>query len=213
MVTLGIDRSMLSPAKNLFVLFAILPLLAADDTSIKLLGRWRSLETSKGGIGAMFEFRSNSVVDYSPGAVVPMNYRIEGDQLVLPPAAINGPEQRQSMAWSGNDKLRLKASGDLWIELTRQGPTPDVKIPILGEWTSSHEMSGKTMQARYLFYPAGKGVLLIPFLKQSGSYSIRGDSIHLELPGRPPVEGRFKVDGDVLTIPGPNSGESRFARY
>jgi hypothetical protein len=74
-------------------------------------------------------------------------------------------------------------------------------------------MSGKTMQARYLFDPAGKGLWLIPFLKQSGSYSIRGDSIRLELPGRPPVEGKFKIDGDVLTIPGLNSGESRFARY
>jgi hypothetical protein len=110
-----------SRAKTLLLLLAILQLTAADDNS-KLLGRWRSLETSKGGIGAMFEFRKDGVVDYSPGAVVEMKYRIEGDQLVFPPATINGPEQRQSMAWSENDKLRLKASGDLWIELAHQGP-------------------------------------------------------------------------------------------
>src|SRR5437773_2536274 len=121
---------MTRPAKTFFSLLAILQLTAADDSS-KLLGRWRSLETSKGGIGAMFEFHKDSVVDYSPGAVVEMKYRIEGDQLVLPPATINGPEQRQSMEWSGNDKLRLKSGGDLWIEVTRQGPAPDVKIPIL----------------------------------------------------------------------------------
>jgi hypothetical protein len=71
------------------------------------------------------------VVDYSPGAVVEMKYRIEGDQQVLPPATINGPEQRPTMEWRGNDKLRLNASGDLWIELARQGPASDIKIPIL----------------------------------------------------------------------------------
>jgi len=199
--------------QKFFFLLTILPLLSADDATTKLLGRWRSLETSKGGIGAMFEFRKDGVVDFSPGAVVEMKYRIEGDQLVLPPATINGPEQKQTMEWSGNDKLRLKVSADAWVELARQGPAPDVQIPILGEWTSSGEMAGKTMQARYLFYPAGKGLLLIPFLKQSGSYSIRGETIRLELPGHEPVEGKLKVDGDVLTIPGPNNGESRFARY
>jgi len=193
-------------------LLAILGPIAADDNS-KLLGRWRSLETSKGGIGAMFEFRKDGVVDYSPGAVVEMNYRIEGIQLVLPPATTDGPEQKQTMEWSGNDKLRLKVSGEFWVALSRQGPVPDVKIPILGEWTSSGEMAGKRIVSRYLFYPAGKALLLIPFLKQTGSYSIRGESIRLELPGRAPVEGKFTVAGDVLTIPGPNSGESRFARY
>ncbi|HEY6391305.1 MAG TPA: hypothetical protein VIX89_08510 [Bryobacteraceae bacterium] len=195
------------------LLLTILPLLSADDASTKLLGRWRSLETSKGGIGAMFEFRKDGVVDYSPGAVVEMKYRIEGDQLVLPPATINGPELKETMEWPGKDKLRLKASGGPWVELTRAGPAPDVKNPILGEWTSSREMAGKTMEVRYLFYSAGKGLLLIPFLKQSGSYSIRGESIHFELPGRDPMEGKFKVDGDMLVIPGPNTGESRFARY
>jgi hypothetical protein len=204
---------MTSLAKSFILLLVIVPIFAAGDASIKLLGRWRSLETSKGGIGAMFEFRKDGVLDYSPGAVVEMKYRIEGDQLVLPPATINGPEQRQSMAWFGNDKLRLKVSGDLWVELSRQGPAPDVKFPIQGEWTSSTEMAGKKMEVRYLFYPAGRGLLLIPFLKQTGSYSIRGESIRLELPSRGPVEGKFKVEGDALTIPGPNSGESRFGRY
>jgi hypothetical protein len=200
-------------AKTFILLLALVPLFAADDASTKLLGRWRSLETSKGGIGAMLEFRKDGVVDYSPGVVVEMKYRIEGDQLVLPPATVNGPEQKQTMQWLGSDKLRLKSGGDLWLELTRQGPTPDVKIPILGEWASLRDISGKAMPVRYLFYPAGKGLLLIPFLKESGSYVIRGESIRLELPGRGPAEGKFKVDGDVLTIPGPNSGESRFARY
>ena len=203
---------MTGSAKKLLFLLAVPALFAGDDASTKLPGRWRSLETSKGGIGAMFEFRKGGVVNFSPGAVVEMKYRIERDQLVLPPATINGPEQRETMEWSGTGKLRLK-SGDVSLELARQGSVPDAKIPILGEWTTPREMGGKMLLVRYLFYPAGKGLLLIPFIKQSGRYSIHGESIRLELPGKHPVEGKFKVDGDVLTIPGANSGQSRFARY
>lgn len=197
--------------RKFLILLAILPLLA-DDDSTKLLGRWRSLETSQGGIGAMLEFRKGGVVDFSPGAVVEMKYRIEGDQVILPPATVNGPEVKQTLEWSGDDKLRLK-SADMSIELARQGSAPDAKVPILGEWTSSREMAGKMMRLRYFFYPAGKGLLLIPFVKQSGTYSIRGESIRLELPGHDLVEGKFKIDGGVLIIPGPHRGESRFARY
>ena len=204
--------SMTVCTKKVLSLLAVVPLFAAGDRSSKLLGRWRSLETSKGGIGAMFEFRKGGVVTFSPGGVVEMKYRVERDQLFLPPATVNGPEQKQTMEWSGTDKLRLK-TGDVSIELARQGSAPDPKIPILGEWTTPREMGGKILLVRYLFYPAGKGLLLIPFVKQSGSYSIRGESIRLALPGRNPVEGKFKIDGDVLTIPGAHNGDSRFARY
>jgi len=196
--------------RKFLILLATLPLLA--DDSAKLLGRWRSLETSKGGIGAMFVFRKGSVVDFSPGAVFEMKYRIEGHQLVFPSATTNGQEQKQAMEWSGNDKLRLKSGGSS-LELTRQGPAPDVKTPILGEWTASNKMDGKIMHYRYFFYPVGKALLLIPFLTQSGTYSIHGGSIRLQIPRRGPVEGKFKIDGDVLTIPGSHGGESKFARY
>ena len=42
------------------VMLSAAALLAADDSSAKLLGRWRTLETSRGGIGAMFEFRKEA---------------------------------------------------------------------------------------------------------------------------------------------------------
>src|SRR5229473_5716400 len=88
----------------------LLPLVllcaSADDTSSgQIVGRWRSLETSKGGIGAMYGFHANGVVDFSPGAVVEMPWRIENDQLVLPSATVGGPEQKKSIKWLGENKV------------------------------------------------------------------------------------------------------------
>src|SRR5262249_2913570 len=102
--------------------------LRADPAPPDLLGRWRSLETSKGGIGSMLTFHANGVVDFSPGAVVEMSYRIEGGELVLPPATTTGPEQRQHMEFSGDNQLRLttKAGGEsATVNLTRNGSQPD----------------------------------------------------------------------------------------
>jgi hypothetical protein len=56
------------PAYTLFV-FLVAQCLSADPPPQNLLGRWRSIETSKGGIGSMLTFHSNGVVDFSPGAV------------------------------------------------------------------------------------------------------------------------------------------------
>lgn len=59
----------------------------------------------------MFEFRDGGVVVFSPGAVVEMQYRIEGGELVLPPATHGGPEQRIPITLSGKDHLALELSG------------------------------------------------------------------------------------------------------
>src|SRR3974377_1991113 len=94
---------------RILLMFAVcLPAIAAQTpASSSVVGRWRSLATSHGGIGAIFEFHPDGVVDYSPGAVVESDYRIEGDEVVLPPATKTGPEQRQTVEWLGDEHFRL----------------------------------------------------------------------------------------------------------
>jgi hypothetical protein len=52
--------------------------------SADLLGRWFSLETSSGGIGALFAFHEDGSLDFSRGAVVELPCRLDGDILSLP---------------------------------------------------------------------------------------------------------------------------------
>ena len=106
---------------------------AQQPSSASIVGRWRSLETSKGGIGAIIEFRLDGTVDFSPGAVVEMPWRIEREQLILPPATTDGPEQKYTLKWRGDNRLGLEAEGVV-TELARVGNRSAPGDPIIGEW-------------------------------------------------------------------------------
>ena len=200
---------LLHRTRHALILLVAGQLLCADPPPKELMGRWRSFGTSSSGLGAMLTFHSNGVVDCIAGAVVDGTYRIEGDEMIVPPSSIKGPEVRQKMVFLGLDRLRMRE-----VEWIRTGTAPDANHPILGEWTTRWEMSGRQGEARYLFYSAGKSLFLWPFVPLSpGRYSIKGSIMHLEVPDQPEAEGTFQIEGDVLTVPGPNGSSYRLQRY
>ena len=77
---------------------------AQQSSTTSIVGRWRSLATSKGGIGEAYEFHSDGTVDCSIGAIVEMPWRIENDELILPPATTDGAEQKATLNGSGTTK-------------------------------------------------------------------------------------------------------------
>jgi hypothetical protein len=191
-------------------------LLSAQVPS-NLIGRWRSLETSKGGIGAMLEFHVDGSVNFSPGAVVELPYRIEGNQLILPSETNHGPEQKVAIQFVGENKLHLKPTGTgatpgNTTDLVRKGVRSDPVRPIIGEWTGPRDMGGHQLEQHWLFYPSGKSLLLIPFLTQDGRFTVNGATIRFEVARVALPEGHFEIDGDVLKLPGKKT-ESRYARY
>ena len=111
---------------------------AKKSSSVSIVGRWRSLETSKGGIGVMYEFHSDGAVDFSPGAIVEMQWRIENNQLVLPSATVGGDEQKCTLQWPSDSKWS-KTEGGV-TELTRVGDRSHADKPIVGEWIEHREM-------------------------------------------------------------------------
>ena len=112
------------------------------------------------------------------------------------------------MEFVGLDQLRLAE-----IALKRQGAAPDASHPILGEWVGKSEMNGRQLEVRYLFYPSGKSLFLLSFLTSAGRYSIQGSTMRLELPDYQAAEGKFLIEDDVLTTPGPSGSQYRFRRY
>ena len=187
-----------------------------EESSESIAGRWRSLETSKGGIGALFEFRDGGVVVFSPGAVVEMPYRVERGELVLPPATHTGPEQRIRITITDKDQLGLEppGAGPVRIELRRVGTKRESDDPLVGEWLGERDFGGHVVEARYIFYGNRKCLLLIPFTRTEGTWSATATTITLNFPGQSTVEGQYAIEGDTLTIPGPHgTGKSTFRRY
>lgn len=185
---------------------------AQQAPAASIVGRWRSLETTKGGIGQIWEFRADGSFDFSMGADVEIPWRIENNQLILPPDAGDGPEQKCVLKWFGDNKVRLEADGGV-VELTRVGNRTDSGNPIIGEWTETRDMGGHNVEYRYLFYPSGQLLLLIPFKFVHGSYTISGSTLHLEQGGQT-SKSKFKLADNLLTISAPKGGQkSHYARY
>jgi hypothetical protein len=185
---------------------------AQQSSSASIVGRWRSLETSKGGLGAVYEFRPDGTVDFSPGAIVEMQWRVENNQLVVPPGTVGGDEQKYTLQWFSDSKLGLKTEAGV-TELTRLGERSHADKPIVGEWIEHREMAGRNLEAHWLFYLNSKLLFIMPFAIQHGSYTMSGSALHLKMPGLRP-ESRFEVKDNLLIFSElQGSQKDRYVRY
>jgi hypothetical protein len=185
---------------------------AQQPSSASIVGRWRLLETTKGGIGQACEFRSDGTVDFSLGAVFEAQWRIENNQLILPPDTTGGAERKQTLKWLGDNKLSLESEAGV-TELARVGDRANAGNPIIGEWIENQEMAGRNLEAHLLFYLGGKLLFVMPFLIKHGSYTISGSALHLKVPDLE-REFRFELTDNLLTLSEPDGGhELRYARY
>jgi hypothetical protein len=196
-------------SKPLLLLFALV--VANAQSPANLTGRWRSVETSQGGIGAVYQFHANGTVDFSPGAIVDMPYRVEGDQLILPPGTTTGPEVKSTLMLSG-DAMRLSAEGHV-TEFRRRGNVQNLSDPLLGEWLGSREMDGRQMIEQMFFYPGGKSLLVILFTTQRGIYSTAAGRLVATFGGRAGLNGPFEISDGVLSIQRGGGRVTKLARY
>jgi hypothetical protein len=199
----------------LLILFATLSLASGQQTGANpaaaLIGRWRSVETSKGGIGAVYEFHANQTIEFSASAIVDMPYRVEGDQLILPLATTTRPEIASTLAWPSNDVLRMSVQGQT-EEYRRQGAA-DPRDRLLGEWLGSRESGGHQVAVQMFFYPGGKSLLVIRFTTRRGRYSITNGRLVAEFDGQAELDGTFEVNDGVLSIHRSGGRVTKLARY
>jgi hypothetical protein len=178
-----------------------------------LVGRWLSVETSKGGIGAMYEFRADGTFQFSPGAIVEMPYRLEGDQLILPSATTDGPEQKSTLEWSGKSRFRMSLNGQAGPVYQRQGTQIDSANPLVGEWLGSSEMDGRKLESRFIFDASGTSRLLIKFSNEHGTWSANEGKLTARINGAMALDGKFEIAGGQLTIYRTAGKVTRLKRY
>lgn len=193
-----------------YVWIAVLSLafaLPAQETQT-ITGRWRSVETSRGGIGAMYEFRADGTFSFSPGAIVDMPYRLEGGEIVFPPATTTGPEQKSKVEWNGRDAFRMNS-----IAYSRTGAAPDASQLLTGEWTGTEQMDGKKVERRFIFDGRGHCLMLIAFLTQNGIYTARGGNLMARIHGASALSGTFSYANGVLSIHRTNGRITKLKKY
>ncbi len=156
----------------------------------------------------MYEFRADGTFSFSPGAIVDMPYRLEGGQIVFPPATTTGPEEKSALEWDGRDAFRL--AGSSWRRL---GSAPDAAHPLIGEWTSTGEMDGRKIERRFIFDGANHCLMTVAFLTQNGIYTARAGNLVARIQGTSALIGTISFADGVLSIHRANGKITKLKKY
>ena len=193
--------------RNLFLAFWILLLLCnatafaqnktpaakkIGETSIKkLIGVWESPDTTKGGLGAIYEFREDGGVMVGMGALVNMTYDPQD------------PKMQQLMMPPGDKSL----NDDGQPQKIMDGPVGSPSY--VGVWKFRHYTGGFAFQR---ITADGRIMLRVPFPMPWGRYEVKGKKLSIIQQGSAPVDVVYKVTEQTLDLTAPGKETQRLIR-
>jgi len=189
--------------------FSLLVCSAAAQDASQLVGRWRSVETSKGGIGAMYDFKADGTIRLSPGVIVSMQYRRDGERLTFAP--YDGIAY--TVKWNGDDRMQLTINGTGSEDYTRLGVGRDPQNKLVGEWTGSRDMDGKKVLVHWIFGDDSNATLMIRFLTQVGNYTVQNGRLVATFGGQVGLDGTISLADGILSINRSRGRITKLSRY
>jgi len=206
MITIS-GSSFQAPLRNLFLAMGIFLLLcnvtafaqektpaakAIGETSIKrLIGVWESPDTTKGGLGAIYEFREDGGLMVGMGALVNMTYDPQD------------PNLQQLMMHPGDKSL----DHDGQPQKIMDGPVGSPSY--VGVWKFRHYTGGFAFQQ---ITADGRIMLRVPFPMPWGRYEVKGNKLSIIQPGCPSVDVVYKVTEKTLDLTAPGKKTERLIR-
>lgn len=172
--------------------------LASLAGAAEIEGRWRPVVTSKGGIGAVLDFRAKGVLWVRTGAVVESVYAVEGNELVQPGPTVGAAPVRLVIDLREVGVLRLWQGQTMAMQLRREGEAGE---GIVGEWVMDREMAGQKLKMRMIYRADGKSLLVMPFRSDRGSWLVTGEKISVTLPGGKRLVGVYSLSEGKLVLP------------
>lgn len=184
-----------------------IPALLSGAPSI--LGRWRSVTTTKGGIGAVYDFRSNGAAHYSSVALVDMDYRLNATVLTLGGQSIG-------IGWHQDGRLQFNFGNDVVEDFTRQGQPPSAQEPLLGEWSGTRMMQNHAIPVTMQFHSGGRSLMVLFLKTHAGRYKptpSQQDAWTATIPSLPSRGIRLLPASNQLEITVQGGDPHLFARY
>ena len=155
-------------------------------------GEWISINKSIGGLGITREYRGDGVTRIAFGAMLNLKYTTKGKSLIISDAEGN-VIQKHKFTISDNT-LTLK--GKLKQVLSRIDG--EANTGIIGKWIGKHDTGDKqimhfTKNMNYYYS--------VPMATRDGKYSIKGDTLFEEWPGKNRnAEYSWKIKDNILTL-------------
>jgi hypothetical protein len=139
-----------------------------EQQGSKLLGKWRSVTMSKGGIGALLDFRPGGRFDYIPAAIVPGRYSVEEQRLTMTDS--DGEQTVMNIEAISTETLRLGVPKAGSLDLKRVGRPEDPEHLLLGVWVTVQAMEGLPSRGYYYFRSDGTETFTVPFRTDQCQY-------------------------------------------
>ena len=171
--------------------FSILTFAPVGNCQKSLVGVWESPDTTKGGLGAIYEFREDGGLMVGMGALV--------DSKFDP----NDPNLQQLMM-QPDDK---KPAGDDRPQKIMDGPAGSPSY--VGVWKFRHYTGGFAFMR---ITEDGRTMLRVPFPLPWGKYQIKGKKLRLIQKECPPVDVTYKVTDKTLELSQPGKKKIRLVR-
>ena len=146
----------------------------------KLIGVWESADTTKGGLGAIYEFREDGGLVAGIGALVNLTYDPQDPNLqqLLPESKVPGDESQPQKIMDG----------------------PAGSAPYVGVWKFRHYTGGIAYQ---WITDDGRILLRVPFPIPWSRYEVKGNKLLVFQKGCPRQEFLFKMTEKTLELTKP----------
>lgn len=184
-------------------------LALADDRA--LLGRWESVNRSRGGLGSIIDFNADGSLTTTIGAIVDFTYEVNKGRLTttyVDPQTGKIEKTTNAIRFEGDTLVEKNGNGrGNDIRMTRQ-TAANPSEPLLGTWRYPH-YSGST--AFVTFTKDGRRLLRVPLTVDAGTWVATSDQLTMQIAAREPITTTYHIDGDVLTI-NDHGKESKYKR-
>ncbi len=157
----------------------------------------------------MYDFDADGTVRFSPGAIVAMLYRLDGDRLSFLPA--DGMDY--AVSWNDGDHMRFTIAGAGSEDYTRLGSMQDPRNKLIGEWIGTRDMEGKKLLVHWIFGSDSNAVFMLRFYTQTGSYTVQNGRLVAKFGGRIGLDGPISVADGVLSINRSGGRVTKLSRY
>ena len=196
------------------LVFSSIFLIAEDKSGSQIVGHWVAVNRSKGGIGSMWDFKPDGTLAMSPGAVVDMPYKFEGDTLTLPPGT-TGPDARPQIIKvrvDGNNLYQKFPDGEAEMHFVRIKDGKPGDPPIVGTWKMAPPNTGDAQSPQqqafanstHTYTRGGTLKLRIPFAFMSGTYDSKAGIFTLNKKDGSIFKGAFHLQDGKLYLTQPD---------
>jgi hypothetical protein len=160
-----------------------LAIASSEPSALSIVGLWES-KARQGGIGRVFEFHSDGTFVSGLVVIVDLQYRVEGNQLVIGGEPFGPGAKNRPSNFRFEDGMLLENGPDgSVIRKERLAPRDAQSATVVGDWRYCH-YAGATAYERYT--DDGQLLLRIPIKTSSGRYSFAGGVVTMS-GGEPPI--------------------------